>query len=164
MVRTLPTARRTGGIFVPNKDVSKKVDLVVVRVNKEGSLCISRPCCNCLSMMKAVNIRRVYYVDNTGNIVYENVSDMISIHASSVAYHIYTLNKNKSVNETMFFNDLLMKTFPANVKKINFDIFLKHDMCRLPKYSYSIKNMSGKNIITIMNDMKENILISELIY
>ena len=114
--------------------------------------------------MKAVNIRRVYYVDNTGNIVYENVSDMISIHASSVAYHIYTLNKNKSVNETMFFNDLLMKTFPNCVKKINFDIFLKHDMCRLPKYSYSIKNMSGKNIITIMNDMKENILISELIY
>ena len=124
MARTLPIARRTGGIFVTKKDVSKKVDLIVVRVNKEGGLCISRPCCNCLSMMKAVNIRRVYYVDNTGNIVYENVSDMISIHASSVAYHIYTLKKPKTVNETMFFNDLLMKMFPSSVKKINFDTFL----------------------------------------
>jgi hypothetical protein len=152
------------GIFVANKDVLKKVDLIVVRVNKEGSLCISRPCCNCLSMMKAANIRRVYYVDKTGNIVYENVNDMISIHASSVAYHIYMINKNKKVNETMFFNDLLMKTFPASVKKINFDIFLKHDMCSvLPKYSYNIKNVSGKNIIIIMNEMKTNVLVSELI-
>ena len=133
MVRTLPIVRRTGGIFVPNKDVSKKVDLVVIRVN------------------------------NTGNIVYENVSDMISIHASSVAYHIYTLNKNKSVNETMFFNDLLMKTFPNCVKKINFDIFLKHDMCRLPKYSYSIKNEGGYSVIIIMNELKKNVLVSKLI-
>jgi len=163
MVRTLPIARRTGGIFVPSKDVLKKVDLIVVRVNKEGGLCISRPCCNCLSMMKAVNIRRVYYVDNTGNIVYENVSDMISIHASSVAYHIYTLNKNKSVNETMFFNDLLMKTFPSCVKKVNFDSFLKHDMSRLPKYSYSIKSVGGSSVIVIMNELKKNILVSKLI-
>lgn len=112
--------------------------------------------------MKAVNIRRVYYIDNIGNIVYENVSDMISIHSSSVAYHIYTL-KNKNVNETMFFNELLMSVFPSRVKKINFDIFLRHDMCSvLPSYSYSIKSISGKNVIVIMNDVKENILMSEL--
>ena len=137
--------------------------MIVVRVNKEGNMCISRPCCNCLAMMKAVNIRRVYYVDNTGNVVYENVSDMISIHASSVAYHIYTLKKSKTVNETMFFNDLLMKTFPSSVKKINFDTFLKHDLCKLPKYSYNIKSVGGQNVIVIMNELKKNILVSRLI-
>jgi len=126
-------------------------------------MCISRPCCNCLAMMKAVNIRRVYYVDNTGNVVYENVSDMISIHASSVAYHIYTLKKPKTVNETMFFNDLLMKTFPSSVKKINFDTFLKHDLCKLPKYSYSIKSIDGGSVVVIMNELKKNILVSRLI-
>ena len=153
-----------GGIFVANKDVLKKVDLIVVRVNKEGSLCISRPCCNCLKMMKAVNIRRVYYIDNARNIVYENVSDMISIHASSVAYHINIIDKNKSVNETMFFNDLLMKTFPASVKRVNFDIFLRHDMCNvLPNYSYNIKSVGGSSVIIIMNELKKNILVSRLI-
>ena len=126
-------------------------------------MCISRPCYNCLNMMKAVNIRRVYYVDNTGNVVYENVSDMISIHASSVAYHIYTLNKSKTVNETMFFKDLLMKTFPSSVKKINLDTFLKHDLCKLPKYSYHIKNEGGSNVIVIMNELKKNVLVSRLI-
>ena len=163
MVRTLRIARVQGGIFVPNKNVSKKVDLIVVRVNKEGNLCISRPCYNCLNMMKAVNIRRVYYVDNNGKMTYENVSDMISIHASSVAYHIYTLKKPKTVNETMFFNDLLMKMFPSSVKKINFDTFLKHDLCKLPKYSYSIKSEGGERVVVIMNEVKKNILISRLI-
>ena len=163
MVRTLRIARVQGGIFVPNKNVSKKVDLIVVRVNKEGNLCISRPCYNCLNMMKAVNIRRVYYVDNNGKMTYENVSDMISIHASSVAYHIYTLKKPKTVNETMFFNDLLMKMFPSSVKKINFDTFLKHDLCKLPKYSYSIKVEGGERVVVIMNEVKKNILVSILI-
>ena len=70
---------------------SKKIDLIVIRINRQGDLVNSRPCYNCVSMMKAVNIKKVYYSTDNGDIVGESVKDMISIHASSASKFIHCL-------------------------------------------------------------------------
>lgn len=120
--------------------------------------------------MKAVGIRRVYYVDNTGNIVYETVRDMISIHASSVAIHIYTIKTIKYTvdafdgTDELFFHRLLINMFPPMVRMANFHSFLRHDLYNvLPNYSYTVKTIRGRNMIYIMNEKKKVIVISELI-
>ena len=48
----------------------------------------SKPCSECIKTMKSLNIRRVYYSDNDGSIVYEKVSNMVSSHRSQMTRHI----------------------------------------------------------------------------
>ena len=81
----------------------KKNDLIVIRINKQGDLVSSRPCYNCLEMMKAVNIKKVYYSDNDGNIICENVKDMISINASSVTKMIDCIKMDSKLSNNDFF-------------------------------------------------------------
>ena len=169
-VRTCRTVRISGGVFYPEKgknhQIGKKLDLIVIRVNTDGDLCISRPCYNCLSMMKAVNIRRVYYVDSNRNIVYENVRDMISIHASSVTRLIHTIKKGIEYkgSESIFFSDLLKKMFPPEVKRTNFETFVNHDLKNvLPDHSYIIKSEKDTNIVIIMDGDNKPVIKSKLI-
>jgi hypothetical protein len=42
----------------------------------------SRPCMHCLTEIKKYDIRRVYYSDTDGSIVYESAAKMTSTHAS----------------------------------------------------------------------------------
>ncbi len=88
--------RKLGGVFKESKERKlKKYDVFVVRINKpskpstnqtsDTKLVNARPCAHCLDMMKSVGIRRVYYSDDYGDIICENVKDMISIHTSKVA-------------------------------------------------------------------------------
>lgn len=171
MVRTSPTTLTQGGVFFPgnkgkNHQTAKKLDLIVIRVNTEGDLCISRPCYNCLNMMKAVNIRRVYYVNNDREIVYENVRDMISIHASSVARLIHTIKNNIQFkgSEFIYFNHLLKKMFPPEVKKSSFDTFVKYDLNNvLPNHSYVFKMQKNINIVIIMDGDNKPVISSKII-
>ena len=132
----------------------------------EGDLCISRPCYNCLNMMKAVNIRRVYYVNNNKEIVYENVRDMISIHASSVARLIHTIKNNMQFkgSEFLYFSHLLKKMFPPEVKKSSFETFVKYDLNNvLPNHSYVFKIEKNVNIVIIMDENKNPVICSKII-
>jgi len=140
--------------------------LIVIRVNSDDELCISRPCYNCLSMMKAVNIRRVYYVDYEGNIVSENVRDMISIHASSVTRYIHSIKDGESYmgRESIFFKKLLKTLFPATVKRANFESFVKHDLSTvLPDHTYIIKTEKDTNVVIILDQSKTEVIKSTLI-
>ena len=171
MERICRTVRISGGVFYPEKkgknhQTAKKHDLIVIRVNTDGELCISRPCYNCLSMMKAVNIRRVYYVDSNRNIVYENVKDMISIHASSVTRLIHTIKAGIEYkgSENVFFSQLLKKLFPPEVKRSNFETFVHHDLKNvLPDHSYVIQTERDTNIVVILDGDNKPILKSKLI-
>jgi serine/threonine protein kinase len=109
---------KNGGSFFVTKNKKIKCDLVVIRINRDDKICKSRPCYNCLSMMKGVGIRKVYYTDNKQNIICENVKDMISINASSVTKMIDCLRMDLKMSHDDFFENLLKTLFPNKIKKI----------------------------------------------
>jgi deoxycytidylate deaminase len=104
--RDLSYSSKNGGSFYIPKDKKVKCDLIVIRINKDEKICTSRPCYNCLNMMKAVGIRKVYYTDNDEKIICENVKDMISINASSVTRLIHRLRTDKNQSDIDFFENL----------------------------------------------------------
>jgi hypothetical protein len=117
-------------------------------------------------MMKAVNIRRVYYVDNENNIVCENVRDMISIHASSVTRYIHSIKDGESYmgRESIFFKKLLKTLFPATVKRANFESFVRHDLSSvLPDHTYIFKTEKDTNFVIILDQSKTEVIKSTLI-
>ena len=73
----------TGGAFYGTKPKKANIDIVVMRINKVGEVANARPCYNCLTMMKAVGIRKVYYSISDTELICENVNNMISIHISA---------------------------------------------------------------------------------
>jgi tRNA(Arg) A34 adenosine deaminase TadA len=63
----------------------KGMDIIIIRINNYSSskLKISRPCNNCIDTLRKFDIRKVYYSDEYGNIVYENLKDMQKKHTSA---------------------------------------------------------------------------------
>ena len=132
-----------------NKETTKnlKLDITVIRINRNGDPCNARPCYNCLNMMKSVGIRRVYYSISPLELVCENVKDMISIQASHVTKYIEKLNNNNDNNEK-FYENLLKKNFPNIVKRHNLNSFIQHNLNNvLPTYKVEIT----KQMVLIMN-------------
>ena len=135
-----------------------KNDLIVIRVGKDNTLCNSRPCFNCLSMMKTLNIRRVYYVNNNNDIIYEYVKNMISIHISnSMAIVDAIKNKNRKNN---LYQDILKKMFPTQVRKLNFEIFMEHNF-NIIIYNYKIEYIDKVKYVVIFDNNK-NIIIKSI--
>lgn len=64
-----------------------KTDILVFR-NSPCGIKNSRPCADCLQTMKRIGIRRVYYSLDSGNIVCEKVSTMVSTHRTKMTRHI----------------------------------------------------------------------------
>jgi tRNA(Arg) A34 adenosine deaminase TadA len=58
------------------------VDIIVIRINNRMELKNSRPCNNCIEKLRSIGIRRVYYSNETGNIVREDIDTMEKIHVS----------------------------------------------------------------------------------
>jgi tRNA(Arg) A34 adenosine deaminase TadA len=54
----------------------KKYSILVVRINADCQLSDSQPCCMCLNMMKINGIHRVYYSDNNGNLICQNINQL----------------------------------------------------------------------------------------
>jgi deoxycytidylate deaminase len=65
-----------------NKSV-KGMDILVVRVGGPRGLKNSRPCNSCIDKMRRKGIRRAYYSNGEGKIVYEIIEDMPRIHITS---------------------------------------------------------------------------------
>jgi len=152
--------------WCPLRNNKSKKDIIVIRVNEKGCICISRPCCYCLEMMRAVDIRRVYYVDNNNKIVFEYVRDMISIHMSSVSRHIHSIKDNETYIRcsTNFFNNLLKTIFPLSIKRTNFNSFVQNNLSMvLPKYTYIIKTEKKINIVIILDPNNIEIIKAILI-
>jgi cytidine deaminase len=61
----------------------KRIDLLVIRASKTGCLGMSRPCYHCLLLMTALppkkgyQIHRIYYSDETGNIVEATLESLL---------------------------------------------------------------------------------------
>jgi hypothetical protein len=57
----------------------KKVDLIVIRVNRAGELCMARPCKMCCRVLKLFsNLRHVYYSVDGGRIQREAAHEIHS--------------------------------------------------------------------------------------
>ena len=126
-------------------------------------MCNSRPCFNCLAMMKTVGIRKVHYTDNNGDIVSETVKDMFSIQSSSVTRFINQLNSEKRITNVQYFEGLLKELLPSSIRKTNFEQFVKHNMSNvLPKHTYVIENSQGKTIVTIFNSSNIKVISTNL--
>jgi deoxycytidylate deaminase len=61
----------------------KGMDMVIIRVNKSLQLLNSRPCNACVDKLIQKGIRKVYYSDVNGKIVYEFVDSMPKLHDCS---------------------------------------------------------------------------------
>lgn len=65
------------------KRIAKGMDIIVIRINKGSQLKNSRPCKDCINELQRIGIRKVYYSNDDGNIVYEFVENMIKTHTSA---------------------------------------------------------------------------------
>jgi hypothetical protein len=115
-------------------------------------------------MMKAVEIKRVYYSDDKGNIVTETVKDMISIQASAITKHIHNLKNDVKEDSNTYFQNLLRMLLPPEIKKENFEKFVKHNLYNvLPEHTYIFKNSDGTTIVSILDKNENEIVSSKLI-
>lgn len=62
--------------------LSGGVDIIVIRINNRMELKNSRPCNNCIEKLKSIGIRRVYYSNDDGEIVREDINTMEKLHIS----------------------------------------------------------------------------------
>lgn len=60
----------------------KGMDILIIRVGKT-TLQNSRPCNSCIDKLRQRGVRRAYYSNSNGDIVYELIDDMPKIHCSS---------------------------------------------------------------------------------
>jgi deoxycytidylate deaminase len=70
--------------FLHKKIPVRKLHLIVIRVNSLGDLCESKPCQNCLQLLKEYGIRKVTYSTTNGLLITENIDTMQS--TPSVGY------------------------------------------------------------------------------
>ena len=62
----------------------KGMDIIVIRIDKFGvKLKNSRPCNNCILKLRKLGIRKVYYSNEKGDIVFEYVNNMEFLHICS---------------------------------------------------------------------------------
>lgn len=73
-----------------SKKSLKGMDILVIRTNKNLTLSNSRPCNHCINKMISLGIRKVYYSDKNGNIIYEYVEEMEKYHISSANRRLNT--------------------------------------------------------------------------
>ena len=79
-----------------------KISLVVIKfnskedknniINHNKCMGLSKPCTNCIKVMKLFNMRDVYYSDIDGEIVCEKIKNISSSHKSQMFKHIINSN------------------------------------------------------------------------
>lgn len=70
-------------LFNANNKSVKGMDILIIRLGGPFGLKNSRPCNACIDKLRRKGIRRAYYSNEQGKIVYEIIDDMPKIHISS---------------------------------------------------------------------------------
>jgi len=140
------------------------MDIIVIRISTCNKMGNSRPCYNCLNMMKAIGIRKVHYNDNNGIIISETVKNMVSIQSSSVTRFMGQFSNDTKTTNILYFEKLLKELLPSSIRLINFENFVKHNMLNvLPKYTYTFENLKGKTIVTIFNSDSVKVISTNIV-
>jgi hypothetical protein len=120
---------------------SKKLNLIVMRINKNNELCNARPCYNCLELMKTVKIKKIYYSTGIKNeIVCELVKYMVSIQSSSVMRLLTEKTTKKVIDDkNNYYKDLLIKFFPSEIKYESLICFINYSFKNIfPNYQINL--------------------------
>ena len=64
------------------KCLRRKLEIVVIRVNKFGCLVNSKPFSSCLYYLRLYGIRNIYYSDDDGEMIKEKISEFETSHKS----------------------------------------------------------------------------------
>ncbi len=75
------------------KDIPKKINILVIRYNSDGYLMDSKPCKDCIEMMRAIGIHKVYHSTPEHKITAIKLQNLHSEHISW-GYR-YILSKTK---------------------------------------------------------------------
>jgi deoxycytidylate deaminase len=70
-------------IINSNSKNMKGIDILIIRLGQSNNLQNSRPCNSCIEKMRKKGIRKAYYSNEFGEIVYEFIDHMPKIHISS---------------------------------------------------------------------------------
>ena len=70
-------------VFGVQTKYTKGMDILTIRVNGHGKMGNSRPCNACIDKLRQKGIRRAYYSNHQGEIVFEYVDRMQKLHDSS---------------------------------------------------------------------------------
>lgn len=62
--------------FLYKKIPVRKLHMIVIRVNNAGDLCESKPCQNCLRLLRDYGIRKVTYSSENGLLITEHIAHM----------------------------------------------------------------------------------------
>ena len=144
------------GFYEEKRKYRNKYNLIVIRVNHEGNLVNSRPCHNCVDMLKACGIKNIFYSTNEGNIICEKVNHIVSINSSSVSRLIERTHYNAPSDDIEYYTYLLIKNFPKQIKESSLTFFLTHNIKNvLPNFTWNIKkdkiifyNCNGVYVLT----------------
>lgn len=118
---------------------TKKINLLVIRIDKFDNLCNARPCFECLTLMKKYNINKVYYSVDYNIIESEHVKHMISIHYTSYYTYVMFFKNSKICNKELLYNSILRNFKKSTIKNIL--MFIKYNLSIiLPYYTIDIKN------------------------
>lgn len=104
--------------------------------------------------MKAVNIKKIYYIDNNKNFICEKVKNMISIQSSHTTMMIDTKSSDKS-NLDKYYEDLLKKNLPSKIKynsfchfyELNLKIYLPNYTCKISDNELAIMRSNNDVVI-----------------
>jgi len=133
----------------------KKVDIVVIRVTRDGELGNARPCRKCLGMMDDLGVKRVHYSSGDSSneeskIVTEVVKDMYSIQDSSSAKHFARVKFNYPLNDIEYYKYILKKSAPSFIKYSSLLHFIRFNLSYLlPSCSYSFCTIKNKHCVKI---------------
>ena len=141
-------------VFYSDKKINK-LNLFVIRINKNGDMCNARPCYNCLNIMKLIGIKKIYYSISNDEIICENIKDMISIQCSSVVRYIDNILKFNNNDNISYYEKLLQKNFPTKIKFDNLEKFIKYNLTNvLPNSKIEILKNKNNFIVNIINNDK----------
>jgi len=160
--RNIYYSKCKGWCFWDQEYKAKKVDVMVVRVTRNGCLANSRPCRKCLSMMRDLGVNRVHYSSGHRNeIITESVKHMFSIQDSSAARNFARVQYNYPSNDKEYYKFILKKSAPSIIKRTSLDHFIKFNLVDLlPSCKYSYYSEKEKNYIKIEDDNGYLILIN----
>ena len=79
----------------------KKIDLIVMKLNKSNDFTNSKCCSVCYSIMKAFSIRNVYYYNEGGELTKEKISEFKPDYHSSGFEYFFTIC-GKTNNNVMY--------------------------------------------------------------
>ena len=150
-----------GWCFYDSDYKARKVDVVVIRVTRGGSLANARPCRKCLGMMRNLGVKRVHYSSGDNDeIITENVKYMFSIQDSSSARHFARVQYNYPKNDKEYYKYILKKSAPEIIKRNSLEHFIRFNLIDLlPSCKYSFYSKKNKNYIKIEDDKGYLILI-----